>query len=65
MAGHSDIKTTQQFDLSVQPGDAAKAQVLQGTLLRDIPEADLTDPKLTHSYQKRSFSGRKVLRGKL
>lgn len=64
LAGHSDITTTQLLYLSVQPGDIAKAQALQETLLGRIPEADLTDPKLTHSCQKRSFSGRKVFPGK-
>ena len=44
LAGHSDIKTTKQFYLSVQPEDVANAQALQETLLGRIPETDLTDP---------------------
>ena len=62
-AGHSDIKTTQRFYLSVQPGDVAKAQAVQERLLRGVPDTDLTDPKMTYLHPKRSFSGRKVFSG--
>ena len=65
LAGHSDIKTTQQFYLSVQPDDLSKAQAQQEALLTGIPTADLTDPKLTHLSQERSFLGRKVFEDKL
>ena len=64
LAGHSDIQTTQQFYLSVQPEDIAKAQAIQESVLRNIREADPTDPKLTHSGQKREFPGRKDWREK-
>ena len=57
LAGHSDINTTRQFYLSVQPDDVSKAQAVQERLLR-IPADDLTDPKLTHSAPKRAFPGR-------
>jgi hypothetical protein len=60
LAGHSDIKTTQQFYLSVQPEDVARAQTVQESLLEGIPLASLTDPKLTHFGQKRRFPSREV-----
>ncbi len=60
LAGHSDIKTTQQFYLSVREDDVAKAQKIQTDLLGEIPIGDPTDQILTNSGQKRVFSGRKV-----
>jgi integrase len=60
LAGHSDIKTTQQFYLSVHAEDVKAAEALQAKLLEQIPEANLTDPKMTHSRQKRAFRGRKT-----
>ena len=57
LAGHSDISTTQQFYLSVQASDLSRASEAQQTALGEIPAADLTDPKLTHSARKRRFSG--------
>ena len=57
LAGHSDIKTTQRFYLSVQPEDVSKAQAIQTSILGKLPTTDLTDPKLTHSGQKRIFPG--------
>ena len=59
LAGHSDIKTTKQFYLSVQPEDVAKAKSLQATIVRRIPRADLTDPLVTHSGKKPCFPGRR------
>jgi len=59
-AGHSDIRTTQKYYLSVQDEDIRKAQNVQAELLGKILENDLTDPKLTHSAQKRAFPGRKT-----
>lgn len=56
LAGHSDIKTTQQFYLSVQADDLAKAQTAQESVLGELPTP--TDPKLTHSAPKRAFPGR-------
>ena len=52
LAGHSDMRTTKRYYLSVHPDDIAKAQRVQAEVLADILEADLTDPKLTHSAQK-------------
>ena len=60
LAGHSDIKTTQQFYLSVQAEDVARAEATQESLLGKILPSDLTDQKLTNSGQKRAFPGRKV-----
>lgn len=59
LAGHSDIKTTQQFYLSVQPEDVSKAKKVQELLVGKIPKTDLTDPKVTHSAKKRLFPGRR------
>ena len=59
LAGHSDIKTTQQFYLSVQPEDISRAQKVQELVVGKIPENDMTDPKLTHSTEKRSFPGKR------
>ena len=56
LAGHSDIKTTQQFYLSVQAEDLEKAQTAQESVLGELPTP--TDPKLTHSARKRAFPGR-------
>ncbi len=64
LAGHSDIKTTQQFYLSVREDDVAKAQKIQTDLLGEIPIGDPTDQILTNSGQKRRFSGRKVFLAK-
>lgn len=57
LAGHSDIKTTQQFYLSVREDDVAKAQKIQTALLGKIPIGDPTDQLLTNSGQKRVFPG--------
>jgi len=60
LAGHSDIRTTQKYYLSIQAEDIRKAQRVQAKVLGKIPTNDLTDPKLTHSGQKRAFPGRKA-----
>ena len=60
LAGHSDIKTTQQFYLSVQAEDINKAKHIQSKLLGKIPEADLTDPKVTHFGKNRAFPGKRA-----
>ena len=65
LAGHSDIKTTQLYYLSVQPEDISKAKAIQASLLSKIPTNDLTDPKLTHSGQKRVFPGKQGCQRKL
>jgi len=62
LAGHSDIRTTQRFYLSVQPEDVRMAQAIQTSVLKKIPRSDLTDPKVTHSSQKRVFPGRQGVR---
>ena len=58
LAGHSDINTTRQFYLSVQPEDMEKAKAVQASVVTGIPNERLTDPKVTHSGQKRAFPGR-------
>ena len=58
LAGHSDIRTTQTYYLSVQPEDIKKAQKIQFEMLGKIPEADLTDPKVTHFGKNRVFPGK-------
>ncbi|MHC4436946.1 MAG: tyrosine-type recombinase/integrase [Planctomycetota bacterium] len=60
LAGHSDIRTTQKYYLSIQAGDIQRAQRVQSKVLGKILTNDLTDPKLTHLGQKRDFPGRKV-----
>jgi integrase len=60
LAGHSDIKTTQMYYLSIQSEDLRKAQQVQAQMLKKIPQDDLTDQKLTNSGQKRAFPGKKA-----
>jgi len=60
LAGHSDIRTTQRYYLSVRDEDIEKAQKVQAKVLGKIPTKHLTDPKVTHSAQKRDFPGSKV-----
>ena len=62
LAGHSDIRTTQKYYLSVQTDDIRKAQRVQAKLLEKIPVNNLTDPKVTHSAQKRAFPGKPAFR---
>jgi integrase len=64
LAGHSSIKTTQQFYLSIQIDDVKKAQAVQAAVLAGIPEAILTDPKLTQTGKKRRFPGRQGCQAK-
>ena len=45
LAGHSDIKTTQQYYLAVQEDDLSKARLFQAQIMR----LGLTDQKLTKS----------------
>lgn len=59
LAGHSDIKTTQQFYLSVRSEDVQKAQRIQQKLI-GLVAAVATDQKVTNSGQKREFPKRKV-----
>lgn len=65
LAGHSDIRTTQRYYLSIQDEDLRKARRVQSKVLGKILEDDLTDPKLTHSGQKRAFPGRKAFPRKM
>jgi integrase len=65
LAGHSDIRTTQQYYLSVQPEDVNRAQEVQAAIVGEIPRTDLTDPKVTHSVQKRAFPDPQGRRAKL
>jgi hypothetical protein len=57
LAGHSDIRTTQRYYLSVQPEDVVRAKAVQASIVGKIPNDDLTAPKVTHSRQKRAFPG--------
>lgn len=63
LAGHSDIHTTQGYYLSVQADDLAKAKRVQTKLMTGLKDAPPTDPKLTHSAQKRDFPKRKEFGG--
>jgi integrase len=58
LAGHSDIRTTQIYYLSVQSEDIKKAQKVQSRVLGEIPKVDLTDPLLTHFGKIRAFPGK-------
>ena len=61
LAGHSDIKTTQQFYLSVRPEDVVKAQQVQQELVGELGAPDgATDQKVTNSGRKRAFPGRRA-----
>ena len=62
-AGHGDIKTTQEFYLSVQDEDVVKTQAGQAELMDGIGIEEVTDPKVTHKPQKRTFPKRKVFSG--
>ena len=55
LAGHSSIKTTQQYYLSVQEDDLEKARRVQSAIL----EVGLTDQKLTNSGRNGRISRRK------
>jgi integrase len=48
LAGHSDIKTTETYYLSVQPEDLAKARRVQSELVGVILANSGTDPLVTH-----------------
>jgi hypothetical protein len=59
LAGHSDIKTTREFYLSVQDSDVAKARREQKRLLGDLKPSKPTDPKLTQKPKRRDLPWRK------
>jgi len=52
LAGHSDIKTTRLYYLSVEQSDLEKARLVQEKILGSV----LTDPKLTHWGKTEGFS---------
>ncbi|MCY2954673.1 MAG: hypothetical protein NTU53_22305 [Planctomycetota bacterium] len=56
LAGHSDIKTTQAYYLSVQHDDLEKARRVQSRILR----GGSTDQKLTNSGRKGGSLRRKT-----
>jgi integrase len=56
LAGHSDIKTTQQHYLSVLEDDLTSAQRVQSEILNRVP----TDQLLTNSAENSTFPGRKA-----
>ena len=58
LAGHSDIKTTQKFCLSVGKDDVNKAQLIQKAVIGRLPAVDPTDQLLTNSARKRRFPGK-------
>ena len=58
LAGHSDISTTQEYYLSVQPDDIQKAQEIQGAMIAKMPDQKLSDKQMTNSGKKRHFPGR-------
>ena len=64
LAGHSDIRTTQKYYLSVHEDDIKKAQRVQAKLLGKIPDSNLTDPLLTH-FDKNSIFPRKCVQLKI
>ena len=62
LAGHSSIKTTQQYYLSVLKDDLEKARRVQAAILKVDLEADPTDQLLTNSGQNEQFQEKKKKR---
>jgi len=58
LAGHSDMRTTQQYYLLVQPQDLEKARAIQASLLGPVSAADLAYPGLAHNHRRDLFFGR-------
>jgi integrase len=58
LAGHSDLKTTQRYYLSVQADDLEKARQVQSGILG----GQATDPKLTHLAQNPADDAAKAKR---
>jgi len=56
LAGHSDIRTTQKYYLSVQDDDLGRARQVQAQILG----ADLTDQEMTNSARKGHLAGQKL-----
>jgi len=59
----SDIKTTQQYYLSVRPEDVTKAQVVQASLLDPVAAAGATDQKMAKSAVVRRSAGQRLQKG--
>jgi len=62
LAGHSSIKTTQEYYLSVQEDDLEKARQVQAAVLEADLEVDPTDQIMTNSGQDGRFQERKKKR---
>ncbi len=60
LAGHGDIKTTQEYYLSVQDDDLRAARRMQQKLVKGLSDVSTTDQKLTNSAQTRAFPKRRV-----
>jgi len=45
LAGHSDMRTTQRYYLSVQPQDLDRARAIQASLLGTLPEGGYSQSK--------------------
>ena len=58
LAGHSDIRTTEEFYLSVRKEDIARAQKVQSDLLGEMKAPKLSDAPLTRGGKKRCFPGK-------
>ncbi|MBN2133013.1 MAG: hypothetical protein JW741_26170, partial [Sedimentisphaerales bacterium] len=63
-AGHSDMRTTQTYYLSVNDEDVEKAKRLQGKLLEQIRGGGKTDPLLTHFADFMGYRTKKPKSGK-
>jgi len=64
LAGHSDMRTTQTYYLSVNDEDVEKAKRLQGKLLEQIGDGGKTDPLLTHFADFKGYRTKKPKSGK-
>ena len=64
LSGHSDMRTTQTYYLSVNEEDVEKAKRLQGQLLKRIGDRGKTDPLLTHLADFEGYRTQKSKSGK-
>lgn len=55
LAGHNNIRTTQQYYLLVQPQDLEKARAIQASVLGSIPTKDIVNPTVSYSHCKQQF----------
>ena len=60
LAGHGDIRTTQQYYLPVQDGDLRAARRMQQKIVKGLSDVSTTDQKLTNAAQTRAFSKRRI-----